>query len=173
MSAAVQLGDAHTQDQPCLGDTLVRLRVAWDWSQRELALRSEVGYTTLRRAEAGGGLSRRARGRLEQALRVPSGSLRNLPAGRTAMRMHAHSHTPEAANDFAPAGAPGSATWHELSWEDDPWAQQFVREHPDGAEFHEIGEAFGRTKQWAAMELESALTKLRALGTFEDVEEWL
>jgi hypothetical protein len=40
-------------------------------------------------------------------------------------------------------GDPGSRTWDELPWKDDPWAQAFVEAHPEGATVPEIAAAMG------------------------------
>lgn len=58
-------------------------------------------------------------------------------------------------------GAPMSWTWDVLPWRDDPWAQAFVRAHPDGGSLEEVGKAIGVTRERVRQLEESALMKLR------------
>lgn len=46
-----------------------------------------------------------------------------------------------------PAGEPGSWSWDALQWERDPWAQQFVLEHPSGATLEEVAHVLGVTRE--------------------------
>lgn len=58
-------------------------------------------------------------------------------------------------------GGPKSWTWDGLSWERDPWAQQFVDEHPGGASLEEVGDAIGVTRERVRQIEEKAIRKLQ------------
>lgn len=61
----------------------------------------------------------------------------------------------------AEPGGPMSWTWDVLSWREDPWAQAFVRAHPEGGSLEEVGMALGVTRERVRQLEESALMKLR------------
>lgn len=60
----------------------------------------------------------------------------------------------------AELGAPRSWTWEILPYPDDPWARQFVQEHPEGATLEEVAQALGMSRERVRQIEEEALTKL-------------
>lgn len=94
-------------------------------------------------------------------LRVPYGRLLRLhaigvPVVLTArMKRQAHVSTGE-------PGAPGSWTWHALDYEDDVWAQDFVRKHPRGASLEAVADALGMTRERVSQLQDEIFAKLRA-----------
>ncbi len=59
-----------------------------------------------------------------------------------------------------PAGQPGSWSWEALTWERDPWAQEFVVSHPGGATLEEIGQVLGVTREAVRQIEERAIRKV-------------
>jgi hypothetical protein len=70
----------------------------------------------------------------------------------------------------AKPGEPGSVTWSDLPWAQDPYAQQFVRDHPGGAEMELVAKAMGFTRQRVEQIERSAYAKLREAGLSNLVE---
>jgi hypothetical protein len=71
-------------------------------------------------------------------------------------------------------GEPRSWSWSVLQWEDDPWAQTFVEEHPGGATLEEVAEVLGVTRERVRQIESKALRKLRRMGAFRKYQfgEW-
>ena len=67
---------------------------------------------------------------------------------------------PRSLRDAVPAGAPGSRSWYDLPFEDDTWAQAFVKAHPDGASMEQVGAAMGVEVSWVCEIEQGAIKKL-------------
>lgn len=65
-----------------------------------------------------------------------------------------------AADVRAACGGPGPRTWKLLPYELDPWAQDFVRDFPDGANLDDMARAMGISIPAVARVLRRALAKL-------------
>lgn len=56
---------------------------------------------------------------------------------------------------------PSARTWKLLPYELDPWAQDFVRDHPDGANLDAMADAMGVSVALVGRILSRALGKIR------------
>lgn len=84
--------------------------------------------------------------------------LERLPP-EVALTLSVHAHY----GDLPEPGAPRSWTWNVLPWEEDPYAQAFVEEHPNGATLEEVGEVLGVTRERVRQIEEVAKRKLRRI----------
>ena len=71
----------------------------------------------------------------------------------------------------AQAGEPHAWNWDVLPFDDDPWAQAFVRAHPSGATLEEVGRALGLVRERVRQIEETALRKIRRAEGADDEPE--
>lgn len=93
----------------------------------------------------------------------------------TALTLPAHCKMPS--EDDPGPGYPGSASWFALEWEEDPWAQEFVRENPEGATLEAVGEQLGLCRERINQIERAALKKLRKAhpamaAALEETRSW-
>lgn len=105
------------------------------------------------------GETRNLEGWAENAAVCRGALRRRLASMHAEVALHLPAHARVKAS--ALPGTPGSWTWWLIDYEDDPWAQQFVAAHPDGATLEQVGAALGIVRERVRQLEESAIRKCR------------
>lgn len=147
----------HARQTGLLGDAVLRLRLDLRWSLPDLAEAAGLRWRRVSRIEQGGMPTMHEVERLAVALSVDAEDLGDLRAGRSDARSRPVARV--ALRPVCPPGAPGSATWDALTWDDDPYAQAAVV-HGEEMSTEEIAALTGWSQRSVQRALESGLSKL-------------